>query len=312
MYIKSVCQNTAIFPKQKMPGNSEFKMWLSNEYLDTNLQSAGNPEQFKMRQRNKKEKKSSFMVLVDWFKIISNLKEITENQNSKLVDGLSPFTLEVPEAIQMTKSASIYSLHEFWKEYFEISNSTIENKNLIKPKRLWDRSDIIQKSILRSFKKYYLNELNDLTDFKRKLKIVNCQDIFLDLANDFIRQKISENPYKDLNIFIVALTRPNLEETLKVEPKLAELSSLVKNVLYGFNKSKISDLLSYPQFSFILKKFLSFPNIIEFIREKYSHQYTKESLSSQISFLIEKWDEILTKSEPDSVCDWMRNPQVDF
>ena len=188
----------------------------------------------------------------------------------------------------------------------------IENKCLINPKKLWERPDVIHKSILRSFKKYYLNELDDLTDFKKKFKIANCQDDLLNLANEFISQKISESPYKDLNLFIVALTRPNLEETLVIDTKLAELSLLAKNALYGFNKSKMSDLLSYPQFSFMLKKFLSISQLTEFIGKKYSYPHTAEILASQVSFLIERWDEVLATHDPDSVCDQTINLKLDF
>ena len=147
---------------------------------------------------------------------------------------------------------------------------------------------------------------------QKKFKIANCQDDLLNLANEFISQKISENPYKDLNMFIVALIRPDLEETLVVDPKLAELSSLVKNVFYGFNKSKMSDLLSYPQLSFILKKFLNISQLTEFIGEKYSYPHTTEILASQVSFLIERWDEVLATHDPDSVCDISSSPKIGF
>ena len=163
-----------------------------------------------------------------------------------------------------------------------------ENRHLIKPKKFGERPDVIYKTILRSFKKYYLNEFNDLTDFKRKKKRVNTQDSLLDLANEFISQKISENPFEDLNLFIIALVQPKLEGNLRVDSKLVQLSSIVKDVLYRFNKSKMSDLLSYPQFSYILKKFLNIPNLLEFIGEKSSSPQAAENLVAQIDFLIER------------------------
>ena len=291
---------------------SAFKMWLPDKQFDSYLQSANNPELLNMKQRIEDEKHSPLRTLIEWFKIISNLKVKEKDQSSSILEEFISFKIILPEAIQMEESAPIPQPQEFWKESSEISDLMIENKCLINPKRLWERPDVIHKSILRSFKKYYLNELDDLTDFKKKFKIANCQDDLLNLANEFISQKISESPYKDLNLFIVALTRPNLEKTLVVDPKLTELSSLVKNVFYGFNKSKMSDLLSYPQFSFMLKKFLSISQLTKFIGEKYSYPHTAEILASQVSFLIERWDEVLATHDPDSVCDQTLNVLLDF
>lgn len=55
--------------------------------------------------------------------------------------------------------------------------------------------------------------------------------------------------------------------------KLSELSRVVCEVLYRFNKSKMTDLLSYPQFSYLLKKFLSIPNLLKFIGERSPQNY---------------------------------------
>ena len=210
---------------------SAFKMWLPDKQFDNYLQSANNPDLLNIKQRIEDEKHSPLRTLIEWFKIISNLKVKEKDQSSNILEEFISFKIILPEAIQMEESAPIPQPQEFWKESAEISDLMTENKCLINPKRLWERPDVIHKSILRSFKKYYLNELDDLTDFKKKFKVANCQDDLLNLADEFISLKISESPYKDLNMFIVALTRPNLEKILVVDPKLTELSLLAKNVL---------------------------------------------------------------------------------
>ena len=290
--------------------NVASELHFPNEHLDFCLQPTSDPELFFMKGRNEDENQIPLKNLIELIRIVPYLKFKFEKQNLGSIKDVASSTLKVPEVSIREDCVVITTPQEFWIESSENSNLMIENKCSISPKRLWERPHVIHKSILRSFKKYYLNELDDLTDFKKKFKIANCQDDLLNLANEFISQKIIDNPYKDLNLFIVALTRPNLEETLVVDPKLAELSSLVKNVFYGFNKSKMSDLLSYPQFSFMLKKFLSISQLTEFIMQKYSCPFTTENLASQVSFLIERWDEVLATHDPESVCDQTSSPQI--
>jgi len=164
-------------------------------------------------------------------------------------------------------------------------NST---KHVIKSKKFGDRPDVIYKTILRSFKKFYLAEFNESTGFKRKKRRISHQSVLIELANEYVNERIPENPYEDLGLFITALVQSKQETSFSVDPKLAQLSMTVKEVLYRFNKSKMNDLLAYPQFSFILKRFLSIPNLLEFIGEKSSSPQSTQNLTAQINFLAEK------------------------
>lgn len=164
-------------------------------------------------------------------------------------------------------------------------NST---KHVIKSKKFGDRPDVIYKTILRSFKKFYLAEFNESTGFKRKKRRISHQSVLIELANEYVNERIPENPYEDLGLFITALVQSKQETSFSVDPKLAQLSMTVKEVLYRFNKSKMNDLLAYPQFSFILKRFLSIPNLLEFIGEKTSSPQATQNLTAQINFLAER------------------------
>lgn len=108
------------------------------------------------------------------------------------------------------------------------------------------------------------------------------------MANEYVQDRIPESEYEDLGLFITALVQPKLPSGMESNSRLMELSNIVCEVLYRFNKSKMNDLLSYPQFSFILKKFLSIPNLLEFIGEKSSSPEATQNLIAQISFLAER------------------------
>ena len=213
-----------------------------------------------------------------------------------------------------TKKRWEHSKIKIDQEYYigesEISDFMAENKHLIKPKKFGERPDVIYKTILRSFKKYYLNEFNELTDFRRKKRRINSLDILLEHTNEYINLKITDNPYEDLGVFIVALIQPKVDGNVRADSKLIQLSSIVKDVLYRFNKSKMNDLLSYPQFSFILKKFLNIPNLLEFIGDKSSSPQAAENLAAQIDFLEERWDEILTRHASSIIGEWMQKFEI--
>lgn len=166
-----------------------------------------------------------------------------------------------------------------------------------KAKRFGDRPDVIYKTILRSFKKYYLADFNEVTDYKRKKRRIANQAFLLDMTQEYVSAKFPECPFEDLRLFIAALVQPKLPQALESNSKLQELSRTVCEVLYRFSKSKMNDLLSYPQFTYILKFFLSKPDLIEFIGDKSSSPQAKQNLKSQIAFLAEQWNKVLTKNK---------------
>ena len=114
---------------------------------------------------------------------------------------------------------------------------------LNKPKKFGDRPDVIYKTILRSFKKYYLADFNEVTDYKRKKRRVANQSFLIDMTSEYVKKKIPESPFEDLGLFIAALVQPKLPSALESHARLSELSRTVCEVLYRFNKSKMNDLL---------------------------------------------------------------------
>ena len=155
-----------------------------------------------------------------------------------------------------TKSSSILpsSVTNTLPNYHEFIRN--EKSFLNKPKRFGERPDVIYKTILRSFKKYYLSEFNQLTDYKRKKRKSSTHEYLLQMSRTFVDTKLGETGYHDLHLFLAALVQPKLPSSLESNKKLLELSKVVGEVLYKFNKPKMADLLSYPQFCFLLKNFL--------------------------------------------------------
>lgn len=163
-----------------------------------------------------------------------------------------------------------------------------------KPKKFGDRPDVIYKTILRSFKKYYLNDFNEVTDYKKKKRRMAHQADLIEMADLYVKTKFSTSPYSDLSLFVAAIVQPKIPEGLAGNGRLKELSKTVCEVLYKFNKTKMNNLLLYPQFSYMLKKFLSIDDLIGFIGEKSTSPQATQNLEGQIEFLLEQCNRVLT------------------
>jgi len=246
----------------------------------------------------------SFACLVNAWKILmknepkqSHQKKEIENQSTNSADEMTSSTAKRVES-KVAWSTNANKLPQVWLKEASACSDLMSARSLCltKPKKFGDRPDVIYKTILRSFKKYYLSEFNDVTDYKRKKRRISNHSFLIDMANEYVQDRIPESEYEDLGLFITALVQPKLPSGMESNSRLMELSNIVCEVLYRFNKSKMNDLLSYPQFSFILKKFLSIPNLLEFIGEKSSSPEATQNLIAQISFLAERWDEVLTSA----------------
>ena len=183
---------------------------------------------------------------------------------------------------------------------FSAGKVSLDSLQGFKSRKFGDRPDVIYKTILRSFKKYYLNEFNEVTDYKKKKRRVTNQTFLLDMTDKYASHKFPDSPYQDLGLFIAALVQPKLPEALDSHTRLQELSRTVCEVLYRFNKSKMNALLSYPQFSFILKQFLTIDNLFEFIGDKSTAPQAAENLKAQVDFLLQQCEFVLSSSSQES------------
>lgn len=224
----------------------------------------------------------------------SSKKEL-ENQSVRSCEDTSFSTIKRFEIVGPTNNKVEQNLNTIQNEG---SISDVVSMNSLcanKPKRFGDRPDVIYKTILRSFKKYYLNDFNEVTDYKKRKRRIANQAFLIDMTEHYVRQKFSDSPFSDLGLFIAALVQPKLPEALDNNERLQELSKAVCEVLYRFNKSKMNSLLRYPQFAYMLKNFLSIPDLIEFIGEKSSSPQATQNLTAQIEFLSERCNIVLNK-----------------
>eukprot|EP00344_Euplotes_crassus_P007970 CAMPEP_0196995664 /NCGR_PEP_ID=MMETSP1380-20130617/1742_1 /TAXON_ID=5936 /ORGANISM="Euplotes crassus, Strain CT5" /LENGTH=174 /DNA_ID=CAMNT_0042411411 /DNA_START=566 /DNA_END=1090 /DNA_ORIENTATION=- len=166
----------------------------------------------------------------------------------------------------------------------------------LKPKRFGDRPDVIYKTILRSFKKYYLKDFNEATDYKKMKRKMPLQKDLLAMANLYVKERIPESPYSDLSLFIAAVVQQKIPEEADGNERLQELSRTVGDVLYKFNKTKMNSLLVYPQFSYLLSKFLSIDDLLGFIGNKSSSPEGTQNLQDQIEFLRQQCSIVLGRT----------------
>lgn len=132
-------------------------------------------------------------------------------------------------------------------------------------------------------------------------------EYLIEMSQSFVTTKIGQTKYEDLCLFVAALVQPKLLVALEGNKKLVELSKVVGEVLYRFNKPKMADLLSYPQFCFLLKNFLSMPDLIEFIGDKSTSPQAKENLSAQIEYLAAKCEATLSIADKAELGDRYRH-----
>jgi hypothetical protein len=120
---------------------------------------------------------------------------------------------------------------------------SVSSSSTSRAKRFGDRPDVIYKTILRSFKKYYLADFNEVTDYKRKKRRVSNPEFLVDMTAEYVNKKFEGSEYDDLGLFIAALVQPKLPSALESNRRLQELSKAVCEVLYRFNKTKMNELL---------------------------------------------------------------------
>lgn len=242
-----------------------------------------------------------FQILLDAFQFVqksglkfSSPKKEIENQSAGSVEGTNCTTTKRFELVEKPVVDN--------RSPSSANNDILSNSDFVsvassaqRGKKFGDRPDVIYKTILRSFKKYYLADFNEITDYKRKKRRASNQTFLLDISSEYAQKKFNDSPFNDIGLFIAALVQPKLPSALENNTRLQELSRTVCEVLYRFNKSKMNELLWYPQFAYILKKFLNMPDILEFIGEKSASPNANQHLKAQITYLEDRCDETLGK-----------------
>mmetsp|Transcript_18967 Transcript_18967/g.18639 ORF Transcript_18967/g.18639 Transcript_18967/m.18639 type:complete len:186 (+) Transcript_18967:24-581(+) len=143
-------------------------------------------------------------------------KDESNSFTSKRFELASTFTQKANEGCKRSSSMNSYP-----------DMVPIKTLSIIRPKKFGERPDVIYKTILRSFKKYYLNDFNEVTDYKKKKRRMAHQADLIDMANLYVKKRFSDSPYSDLALFIAALVQPKIPEGLSGNGRLQQLSKTV-------------------------------------------------------------------------------------
>lgn len=176
----------------------------------------------------------------------------------------------------------------FNDDNFEASaNETSMSKSSASKSNFKLRTDVVNKAILRAFKKHYTNSFKSFYDFTKVRKSEVNNDQFLSKADEFITKYLGESKFGDMHIFLASIVDTK-QKYSNINQKYDRLKAQINSLLYSFNKRKVEALLSYPEFSSLLLHFLSQPNIINQIVKSKEDQETVKVYKKQMDNLRER------------------------
>lgn len=121
------------------------------------------------------------------------------------------------------------------------SDSEIEDDFSLRLKIFVSRPDVIFKTVLRCFKKFYIQDFNSLTDYKKIKRRVSMRNCDLGtIYRRYISLKFPEGEHLNLEEYIQALVN---SKAYNNEYMISDLGKVINDTLYRFNKSKLTMLL---------------------------------------------------------------------
>jgi hypothetical protein len=139
-------------------------------------------------------------------------------------------------------------------------DDTSRSKTSVSKSNFKLRTDVVTKTILRAFKKYYTTKFKEFYDFSKVKKSNTSDEEFLRAAGEYVTNQLSESNFDEMHIFLASIVDTK-QKGASSDPKYEKLRGQVNSLLYSFNKKKIDGLLSYPEFSLLLLNFLNRPSL---------------------------------------------------
>jgi len=131
-----------------------------------------------------------------------------------------------------------------------------------------DRADVLYKYILRSFRKHYCKNFNDVTEYRKRKRRVTLKLTLLTAMTEF-RDKIFPGvTLPDLEIYMLSLITHRVSLKIPKRNKWSKIKDLMKTTLYQFNRKRLQTFLAHPQFAFLLLKFLETPDILSTLSDR--------------------------------------------
>lgn len=222
-----------------------------------------------------------------------DIKNIKTHQNTSRDESsiLSIFSTPEPfknindnEQIIKTQKEDAHFLDE---QFNESQNETSQSKSSADKSNFKLRTDVVNKTILRAFKKFYTQSFKSFYDFTKVKKSEINNEEFLAKADEFITKILGESKFGDMHIFLASIVDTK-QRFANVNSKHEKLKTQINGLLYSFNKRKVEALLSYPEFSSLLIHFLSRQDIIDQTVKNKDDQETLKVYKKQIDGLKER------------------------
>ena len=136
-------------------------------------------------------------------------------------------------------------------------------RNEAADKDLSKRKDVVNKTILRSLKRYYLNEFDSVTGFSSlsdKEKFAN----FHDLVRTFVTKELestngltSEEIEDTIFFFGSMISHIHMRRGIKISKQRTQVN-FVHKCLYNYSHKKLAQLIAYGGFKQVLKDFVKY------------------------------------------------------
>lgn len=127
---------------------------------------------------------------------------------------------------------------------------------------IMDRADVLYKYILRSFRKHYCKQFNDVTEYRKRKRRVTQKLTLLNAMKEFKDEIFPNESLPDLEIYLLSLITHRVSPRIPKRYKWLKIKDLMKTTLYQFNRKRLQTFLSHSQFAFLLLKFLETPDIL--------------------------------------------------
>jgi len=178
----------------------------------------------------------------------------------------------------------------------DCDNSKSETSSQGNIKKFSIRLDVVNKTILRCFKKFFITEFKSYYDFNKSKKGEVTSEELLLVANEYLSKNLGELNFGNMNVFLAALvdTKHKVKNTNTLYEKLKDEMS---GLLYNFNRKRLDNLMSYPEFSRLLLYFLNQPSVIHQIAKNKNDPSIMKAYQKQVKRLSEQCREYLVKTD---------------
>lgn len=196
------------------------------------------------------------------------------------------------------KEGSIVNKDNCGEDNFDMSeNETSRSRSSTSKANFRLRTDVVNKTILRAFKKYYTKRFKSFYDFSKMRKGEINNEEFLCKADEFVTKHLGESKFGDMHIFVASIVDTK-QKYSNANPRYSKLKDQINSLLYSFNKQKVEALLSYPEFSHLLLHFLDQPNVTHQIVKNKEDAETMRVYKKQIESIKERCKNHLHVASP--------------